>query len=448
MITNHQRPACSTGGATSGGVSGRDAELILRTHNKFRAHVASGLEMKGTAGPQPPAANMMQLVWDDELAALAQRHADQCSSQHDCNHCRALDRFAVGQNLHQSDSTGGGKEADWTKVITSWYEEVRDFDNTFIDPFTFTHSTGHYTQMVWATTTHVGCGYRYFQDGSRHKKLYTCNYGPAGNIIANPMYTIARACSKCPRGSRCSAVYSGLCSVAANDGKGIKYEDYSTQGSSSSLQEIVSKSSLNDVIGGLVNWQIMKPLPDQLMRFAEKTNNWNFGKYPWSKKETELEPEDSIPLIMMEEQPVLISSWYVRPAVNHKSDNKNVIQSADFFSHEFEAQKFQLPPTPDIEEIEPSSWHSTKNWDQNDEAQFWDQHEHTSLHENDPLASEDTLEIAYSNIFSDYDNLEEPVSSFPSDRYGVHSFGVAEQQVPTPDSYYDRAFYSSEESEY
>lgn len=69
---------------------------IVDIHNQFRSRVAQGLELRGNPGPQPPAANMLQLViiknfclrvrriqfffqeWDDELAEIAQRIADQC----------------------------------------------------------------------------------------------------------------------------------------------------------------------------------------------------------------------------------------------------------------------------------------------------------------------------------------------------------------------------------
>lgn len=34
---------------------------------------------------------------------------------------------------------------------------------------------GHYTQMVWATSNNVGCGYNYCGGD----ELYVCNYGPA-----------------------------------------------------------------------------------------------------------------------------------------------------------------------------------------------------------------------------------------------------------------------------
>ena len=46
-------------------VRGLEAEekiLALEVHNKLRAKLANGLEIRGNPGPQPSASNMMQLV--------------------------------------------------------------------------------------------------------------------------------------------------------------------------------------------------------------------------------------------------------------------------------------------------------------------------------------------------------------------------------------------------
>ena len=54
----------------------------MKTHNELRQKVAAGLE---THGNQPGASNMMKLVWNDELAEIAQRLVDQCKFAHDKN---------------------------------------------------------------------------------------------------------------------------------------------------------------------------------------------------------------------------------------------------------------------------------------------------------------------------------------------------------------------------
>lgn len=55
-------------------------------------------------------------------------------------------------------------------------------------------NTGHYTQMLWAGTTRLGCGairYDTSRPGTRgviHYEYLVCNYGPAGNVLGRPVY--------------------------------------------------------------------------------------------------------------------------------------------------------------------------------------------------------------------------------------------------------------------
>ena len=67
--------------------------------------------------------------------------------------------------------------------------------------------------MLWADTWAVGCGMTMFKDGDWWKKLYTCNYGPSGNILGHKtsVYKPGASCSACPEGTSCSDLYPGLC---------------------------------------------------------------------------------------------------------------------------------------------------------------------------------------------------------------------------------------------
>ena len=49
-------------------------DTIVSKHNELRSKVANGLEVLGVDGTQPKAANMRELVWNDELAEVAQRY--------------------------------------------------------------------------------------------------------------------------------------------------------------------------------------------------------------------------------------------------------------------------------------------------------------------------------------------------------------------------------------
>ena len=164
---------------------------------------------------QPPAANMIELVWDEELASVAQRHADQCVFSHDCADCRQVQRFRVGQNLYQSFNTRPGDLGqEWTAAVDSWYREISLYSGP-VESFVFSEETGHYTQIVWAATTRLGCGMSEFSRGRFITRLLVCNYGEAGNIISAPVYTVGPACSACSPASSCSTAYPGLCSQRA-----------------------------------------------------------------------------------------------------------------------------------------------------------------------------------------------------------------------------------------
>ncbi|GBL94642.1 CRISP/Allergen/PR-1, partial [Araneus ventricosus] len=86
-------------------------------------------------------------VWDDELASIAQKWANQCEFKHDCPDCRKVERFSVGQNLYTISSTGEAESKNWENMIDSFYEEVKDFDKNSIKPFKSNTDYGHFTQV-------------------------------------------------------------------------------------------------------------------------------------------------------------------------------------------------------------------------------------------------------------------------------------------------------------
>ena len=95
---------------------------IVDEHNKLRSRLAMGHT------DHPAAANMQELQWDEELAVLAQRHADQCRFVHDCSDCRKVSRFRVGQNLLR-DKSVSYEGPDWRFSIQSWFREIENYPN-------------------------------------------------------------------------------------------------------------------------------------------------------------------------------------------------------------------------------------------------------------------------------------------------------------------------------
>lgn len=187
------------------GVTQTAINEILATHNALRQKVAKGLQAN-----QPGATNMKQMKWNTELSTIAQRWVDQCTFGHDTN--RNTKTFSwVGQNVAILWSSANTNSIANFKdhAINPWYNEVSKFNNANIQPFQFTSETGHYTQVVWADSGEIGCGYAYYLKDGMYTKLYACNYGPGGNILSTSMYKKGTACTACTNG--CSTTYPGLC---------------------------------------------------------------------------------------------------------------------------------------------------------------------------------------------------------------------------------------------
>ena len=108
-----------------------DQALIVDRHNVLRRRVALGQETRGAGGlgsnlRQEPAANMRRMDWDDDLAEVAQRWADQCQDAHDRRHERAIPGFRdVGQNVVSFWSSRYSDQRNYTQLIQRWYDEVR-----------------------------------------------------------------------------------------------------------------------------------------------------------------------------------------------------------------------------------------------------------------------------------------------------------------------------------
>ena len=204
------------------GLTEDEKRKIVDQHNELRSRIARGLEQRGIGGiGQPSAANMRKLSWDDELARISQTWANQCLGDaeiyHDKNR-RTLEWSHVGQNYASKSHTSNLGDKFITKMVQDLYDEVQDFPSTNIKPFDMKKGVpwdykegkpkkvGHYTQMVWADTYKVGCGFIMHNRGEWYKKVLVCDYGPGGNYVGGEMYKIGEPGSLCKGG-----VENGLC---------------------------------------------------------------------------------------------------------------------------------------------------------------------------------------------------------------------------------------------
>jgi hypothetical protein len=172
--------------------------LILNMHNLIRSSVGYG----NTTKIYPNATNMRQVYWDISLANLAQVWVQYLAAtntfDHDCNSCRLLSNnvsISVGQNLYFSENVAYDTVNIWIQsILNGWYGEKSNFvyGATYGSLTGNFGEVGHYTQMVTASVSRIGCGM-----AQANSKLYVaCNYANGQSNPSMP-YKNGTSCSQC-----------------------------------------------------------------------------------------------------------------------------------------------------------------------------------------------------------------------------------------------------------
>nr|BAI50838.1 hypothetical protein Td36 similar to antigen 5-like protein [Triatoma dimidiata] len=168
-----------------------DKEALLRGHNNYRQQTASGRAGREYGNTQPAAKNMLELTWDDEAAQLASSWARTC--EYGYNKPTDKQGQQLGQNIISRMSTEPKPVTAsfdiWMKeMMMKWFDQV----NRYEFGSGLSSSTRHYTRMVWAKTSKLGCGYSYytthFRDDIWQVGYLVCNYKPSGNIKGKVPY--------------------------------------------------------------------------------------------------------------------------------------------------------------------------------------------------------------------------------------------------------------------
>jgi pathogenesis-related protein 1 len=131
--------------------------------------------------------NLSSLKWSAALTADAQAWADQCKFSHSVPE-------GQGQNLYMTSAP----TASAGDAVTDWVGEGMHFITVMDSPkspqrsYCATgHECGHYTQVVWHSTTDVGCAVKTCSSGITGQDgtdlgtgtILVCNYSPPGNIV-------------------------------------------------------------------------------------------------------------------------------------------------------------------------------------------------------------------------------------------------------------------------
>ena len=145
------------------GLTSRFEERVLAAHNRERA-----------------SAGVPALRWDEDLARSAAAWADRLQTLDRLEHApQSSDEDDVqGENLWAGTLAAYSTE----EMVGAWVAEKRNFKPGVFPANSRTgklQDVGHYTQLMWRSTTSLGCALA----RGRDKDFLVCRYSEGGNVI-------------------------------------------------------------------------------------------------------------------------------------------------------------------------------------------------------------------------------------------------------------------------
>lgn len=154
------------GAGTGSAMNPTEVKQLIDYHNHVRAEVGVG-----------------NVSWSPELASYAQEWADHLAKKGKFEHRPPSDK-KYGENL----AAGSHPGYNAVSGARGWYGEKplyqagAPFSMKFMD-------AGHYTQMVWRSSTQIGAGKAICKQGKyKGWTIVVCNYNPGGNMLGQPPY--------------------------------------------------------------------------------------------------------------------------------------------------------------------------------------------------------------------------------------------------------------------
>ncbi|KAG0288322.1 hypothetical protein BGZ96_007878 [Linnemannia gamsii] len=130
---------------------------ILDEHNKYRDRHGSP-----------------QLEWDESLVQDAERALVNCKP------------FSSPSRRGRNEFTS--VETDFFLAVEIWYDQIIGYD--FQDPSKSTRNSGTFSQLVWSSSTRIGCAVKECPSleegedvGGKSTFVHLCEYDPLGNTV-------------------------------------------------------------------------------------------------------------------------------------------------------------------------------------------------------------------------------------------------------------------------
>lgn len=182
--TGNNRALMSNLGTVQAALTAAEKQGILTAHNNARKTVPGN-----TGGPLPA------MTWDNTLAAAAQKWANTLAGRCNGSQDHSPNR-QYGENLFSGwSSDASAPPMPATKAIGYWVGEKQyyTYSKTKCPAGSICGTCAkvpctHYTQIVWRTTTKVGCARATCKAPGKYWTIWVCNYDPPGNIAGQPPY--------------------------------------------------------------------------------------------------------------------------------------------------------------------------------------------------------------------------------------------------------------------
>lgn len=195
-----------------------EIDIILGKHNEYRS--------------EADAKDMKLMTWDADLAAASKNYAEQCKWEHSDT--------SNGENLYAA--SGRSRESNINRFTTGWHDEINFY--TYANRSCAQGKMcGHYTQVVWANSFKLGCGFADCTIEAFGAGLYTlvvCQYSPPGNWRGQFPFAKGDACTECADGDYC---HNSMCANTARDG--IDFRELTTTAESTTKPAASPTSSGN-----------------------------------------------------------------------------------------------------------------------------------------------------------------------------------------------------------
>jgi hypothetical protein len=132
------------------------------------------------------------LTWDPIAAKVASDYAAECNFDHNADRDSQYAALGGGNGGLGENIAAGAPTEDPATAVANWVAEKAYYDHAN-NSCALGEECGHYTQIVWSTTTSVGCAHvscttnSPFMGGSDWD-FSVCDFSPPGNMEGEAPY--------------------------------------------------------------------------------------------------------------------------------------------------------------------------------------------------------------------------------------------------------------------